>query len=770
MKNKTLWRTNLLVCAIIIVGFLATSIISYRSNVGIYEKDVEKVSTLTSDGMYNDIAAIFSQPVSVSLAMANDNLLKSFLSVEKEKINDNFYILEMQNYLNGYRDKYGYDSVFLVSAATQRYYHFDGLDRILEKSDSENVWYYDFLKSDEEYSLNVDNDQTTKENIITVFVNCKIKDKAGNTLGVVGVGLKVDSLKTLIREYESKYGIHVYLVNNEGVIEISSDKTGYENVNLFTSSQYEKREDCILTNKNTKYSFWYAADKTNVFVVTRYEPNLKWHLIVENDTGAINKELTLQLLRNASIVLGIMALVMYTITTVIKKYNTQIIKLTISQELEYQRLLHETTEEMYEGIFEIDITHNCTGGDNTKEYAKIIGIKENTPFDQALQFIASEKVKPEYAKGYLDLFMPENIIKNYNNGINNLSYDFMISDDKENYHWVRTTARIFFWNSDKSIRMISYRKNIDAERKHELLLVEELQRDSMTGLYNKLATENLIAQCLIEDKEKDTTNIFLLFDIDNFKNVNDTKGHSFGDHVIHELATEIKTQFKEYDILGRIGGDEFVVLMRNTGDLQSTKSKLERICTRLTFKDVGENTHFHISCSIGVSIYKKDGTTYTELYEKADQALYYAKGHGKASFSIYGESYGKYQFGINQRDMQMIMNVATDGIAKFACTTPFTILYFNEKYMEFTGLSAQELSQPEFDALNYIHPDDTDKVMSAFTAAKEQKGRFSVKLRMCANNDSYFNVHLQGIFTNEVYENIYPVFYAIYTKLPNQEI
>ncbi|MEG0689336.1 MAG: GGDEF domain-containing protein, partial [Hungatella sp.] len=74
MKNKTLVNTNLLVCIIIIIGFAATSFISYRSNMGIYEQDVERVSTLTSEGMYNEITNIFAQPVSVSLTMANDSL------------------------------------------------------------------------------------------------------------------------------------------------------------------------------------------------------------------------------------------------------------------------------------------------------------------------------------------------------------------------------------------------------------------------------------------------------------------------------------------------------------------------------------------------------------------------------------------------------------------------------------------------------------------------------------------------------------------------
>ena len=82
MKKNVLFRTNFAVCAVIIIGFLVTSFISYRSNQGIFRKDVERVSELTSEGIYHQIDSIFTKPINISLTMANDSLLSDFLDGE----------------------------------------------------------------------------------------------------------------------------------------------------------------------------------------------------------------------------------------------------------------------------------------------------------------------------------------------------------------------------------------------------------------------------------------------------------------------------------------------------------------------------------------------------------------------------------------------------------------------------------------------------------------------------------------------------------------
>ena len=83
MKKNSLLRTNMIVCCIIIVGFIITSVISYRSNIGVFEKDVEHISILASDDIHSKMEAMFSKPIAISLAMANDDLPVSYTHLLK---------------------------------------------------------------------------------------------------------------------------------------------------------------------------------------------------------------------------------------------------------------------------------------------------------------------------------------------------------------------------------------------------------------------------------------------------------------------------------------------------------------------------------------------------------------------------------------------------------------------------------------------------------------------------------------------------------------
>lgn len=163
-KKNILIKTNILVCLIILAGFLLTAILSYRANYSSALENVEQITDLTSEGIYYQLSTIFTKPVNVSLTMANDSFLKNYLAKEAGCLEDDSYIEPLKEYLGAYQKKYGFDSVFLISTASGRYYNFQGLDRILTRDNPENVWYYAMLEDSEDYSLNVDNDEVVNAN------------------------------------------------------------------------------------------------------------------------------------------------------------------------------------------------------------------------------------------------------------------------------------------------------------------------------------------------------------------------------------------------------------------------------------------------------------------------------------------------------------------------------------------------------------------------------------------------------------------------------
>lgn len=637
MNKNVLFRTNFLVCSVIIIGFIITALIGYQSNQGIFREDMERVSTLTSEGIYHQIDSIFTKPINISLTMANDSLLKGFLEGEAEHQDDPAFIDTMREYLNTYREKYGYDSVFLTSVRTRRYYYFNGLDRDLAPDNPENEWFYQFLKQDEEYTINIDNDEVEgANNEITVFINCRILGTVGETIGVVGVGFRVDFLQSLQKSYEDKFGVKVYLVDSRGIVEISTNQTGYEEkIGFFESCAFPELEEDLLKNTQEAQELWYHNSGGSGYVISRYVPNLDWYLIVENDTTELDQKLAQQLLREVLIVVGTVLIVLITITGVIRRYNQRIIDLTIAHEKAHRGVFQKATEQLYENIYEIDISHNQAASEETEKYFESLGAPPNIPYDQALKVIAEKQIKQEFRQGYLDTFCSQNVLRAFQEGKDHLEYSFMISNDGENYYWMRIIAQIFSWAEDNSVRMLVYRQNIDEEKRRELFMSEQMQKDSLTGLYNKAATQDHIREMMA--RRPGGKFAFFILDIDNFKGANDQLGHAAGDAVLVKFAQTLRAQFRESDVVGRIGGDEFVAFMP-VPDHQVTVEKARTLNAAQYSEFKSEAGTWRISTSIGVALAPDAGTDFETLYKRADIALYQTKERGKNGFTIYESS------------------------------------------------------------------------------------------------------------------------------------
>ena len=629
MKNKELARTNLLISIVLVIGFALTAVFSYRANYQASLDNIERVSSLTTEGIYYRLTTMFAKPVNISITMAHDSLLIEHLLGEGEHLEDENYAETIRTYLKAYQEKYDFDSVFLVSAATGRYYNFSGLDRVLTRDDPENQWYYDLMDSSPEYSLNVDNDEVDgADNEITVFVNCKITDTDGDVIGVVGVGIRIDYLKELLGDYEQKYNVQASLISGGGKIEISTDYTGYEQKDWFSVYDREELRRQILqwTDNTSNLEIWTdtgSGSAESSFVVARYIPELSWCLVVEQNTGRLIHDMKIQLYLTCVILITVILIVLLVTTAVIRKFNRQITALVEERQTNFKR----ATEEMYDNIYELNITKNCYVGKRTEEYFESLGAK-GLPYDQGLRVIARKQIKDEFREGYVSTFTPENVIKEYNNNNNHLRYDFMITEDGINYNWMRIDAYILFSEEDQSIHMFTYRKNIDAEKQKEL----QAATDGMTGFFTRNATEHFINKILSENPG--TSYAFFIFDIDNFKQANDQFGHAFGDSCIKEFTDIIRKHFREKDILGRIGGDEFAAFIP-IPDADWVRVKAEELSTALQINYTDQCGSWNMSASIGVSVSPGDGTDFDSLYKKADAALYKTKQTGKNDYNIY---------------------------------------------------------------------------------------------------------------------------------------
>ena len=634
MKRNKLLKTNILVSIILIVGFSLTAMLSYQANYKASLDNIEQVSSLTAEGIYYQLTSMFAKPVNVSLTMAHDSLLVNHLSEEEKYFGNEKYIQTTQKYLKIYQERYGFDSVFLASAITKNYYNFRGLDRVLNKDNPENIWFFSLLESNQDYSLNIDNDEVKgADNAITVFVNCKVKDHSGNVLGIIGVGMRIEHLKELLLSYEKKFKLETYLIDKKGIIEISTTYTGYEEKNWFEIyGQNSIKKDILAWKEDfANLEMWTESSESPIdknYIVTRYIPELSWHLIVKQNTGRLISEMRHNLFQVCLIVTFIILIVLVVITAVIRNFNKQITKLVEEREAVFRR----STEQLYDNINELNITENTYIGENTVKYFESIGAK-GLPYDQGLFVIAERQIKEEYREGYVSIFSPKNVIREYEKGNRHLRYEFMTLQDEENYIWMRVDAYIFYSPEDNSIHMFTYRKNINEEKKKE----EKAEIDEMTGFYNKKATERLISKKLLKSPTQKYA--LFIFDIDNFKQANDNYGHLFGDSCIKEFTRVIKESLgEESTIMGRVGGDEFVVFtpIINT---EWVDRKAKEVSKALNIKYENNSSSWDMSASIGIAVTPEAGKEFKDIYRNADTALYQTKEKGKNGYTIYRKAH-----------------------------------------------------------------------------------------------------------------------------------
>ena len=207
------------------------------------------------------------------------------------------------------------------------------------------------------------------------------------------------------------------------------------------------------------------------------------------------------------------------------------------------------------------------------------------------------------------------------------------AEEVEEYVWYRLIYKSIFGMEQKIIRIVGRMENINQEKLEHAQLSERAKKDALTGILNKAATREEIEEFLSSPRVKEQNHAMLVIDIDNFKDINDNFGHLFGDTVLISIAENIVSVFRKADVIGRVGGDEFLVFMKNV-EKNIVLERAEQLCQRLRQQYEGEKQNVGISCSVGIALYNVDGLTYQELFERADYAMYQAKDAGKNQYHL----------------------------------------------------------------------------------------------------------------------------------------
>lgn len=272
-----------------------------------------------------------------------------------------------------------------------------------------------------------------------------------------------------------------------------------------------------------------------------------------------------------------------------------------------------------------------------EQLVKAYATEPTDDFNTIVGFMLNYMVYKEdrdLVRSYIELDI---LLRSYKEGTTKAAFSYRREIGGGKLSWVECTLYLYEDEESGNIRTIGYLKDINEAKERELLLQQKAEHDLLTGLYNKVTTESLIKDFVLGSQDSSAKGAFMLIDLDSFKQINDTLGHAYGDAVLSQISGKLTAMFSESAIIGRVGGDEFVVFFFRLSSKAEAEDKAKQICHMFHSAYTGHSDDYKISGSIGVALFPEHGNTFSELYRNADCALYYAKTNGKDTFYLYSE-------------------------------------------------------------------------------------------------------------------------------------
>ena len=259
-----------MVLIIVFFCFVLSTFVSLWSLSTMARQNMEDLGKSLAAQVYDTIGSELSEPITVSRTMANDIFLISILENESVSTAEET-TAHMAQYLSGLRKGLDYESAFVISEATKKYYSYSGLGKEMDlDNDYHDQWYAEFIQKDLPYAVDIDHDELNAD-AWTVFINARIESESGRLLGVCGVGIHMNRSQALFMELEKAYGLKIDLVDETGLIEVDTDETRIE---------HDYIEDVILQKSD---SYIYQNERMGSYIVTRYLDWLDWYMVVQNN-------------------------------------------------------------------------------------------------------------------------------------------------------------------------------------------------------------------------------------------------------------------------------------------------------------------------------------------------------------------------------------------------------------------------------------------------------------------------------------------------------
>lgn len=391
-----------------------------------------------------------------------------------------------------------------------------------------------------------------------------------------------------------------------------------------------------------------------------------------------------------------------------------------------ERKLQEIMNAGFLSVFEVNVTQNRMILIDKEAAAKLSSPPEEGVYDEILQ-AALSKIHPDFQKKVYEKMNCRALHLAYMRGIHTCNVEYRLKR-KGCYHWINAFIQLLKKDSSADIFARVFLKDIQAQKEKEEKLQKEVHIDALTGAYNRKGIITHIEELLRQNPEAISACVSL--DIDNFKEVNDTFGHLYGDAVLSETAKKIQKLCRNDTLIGRLGGDEFVAFFPRLQSEEVLMHAAERLQTALVNTYTSGSHMVKTSVSMGISFYPRHGTTFTELYDKADIAMYHCKRNGKNGWTVYQDTM--------ERCQQIMEKPDSDNIGDMQLNKPFEgnigeyifrILYRREKTDPQTMRTVLELIAHHYDMQYFYVMDfnrETQSIQPLLSWSEEDKSLYEL--------------------------------------------
>lgn len=325
--------------------------------------------------------------------------------------------------------------------------------------------------------------------------------------------------------------------------------------------------------------------------------------------------------------------------------------------------------------------------EKNKDMLASVGLSVNCKYSEFLKRWAEKNVHPEDRFNFIRKMEPEWLRTLFKEGNQEAVCEYRSFNAEGDMVWCNTT--IYLIESENHLNGFVYVKNIEEKKRKELELLRQSRIDPLTYLLNRAACLKEINHVL--DGDCPGEKALFIFDADNFKAVNDTFGHMYGDKVLASMAYKLKNIFDENAIVGRLGGDEFLVFMFHITDTAAVYEKARIAVKELQGIQTEGDQCIAVSISIGIALSPSHGSRFQELYVKADTALRYAKQSGKSCFNVFGDKISEV-VPLQYVNPEWLLDELED-IIYISDIKDYTLLYVNRIGRELFGMKLEDFEK-----------------------------------------------------------------------------